>query len=103
MATKTTRFTNKEIAEILRSVSAALLLKNENRFRIIAYDKASDTVENMTRELLDIWQEGGLVGLQKVSGIGPTISQHLDELFTSGKSKHFESIQTRKKFTSSQC
>ncbi len=85
-------FTNKEIAEILRSIAATYLLKNENRFRIIAYEKAADTVEHMTREMHDIWQEGGLAGLQKVQGIGPTISSHLDELFTNGVSKHFQEV-----------
>lgn len=86
------RFVNKEIAELLRSIAAAYELKNENRFRIIAYDKAADTVEHMTRELHDIWQEGGLAGLQKVQGIGPTISSHLDELFSKGESKHFATV-----------
>lgn len=84
--------TNKAIAELLRSVAATYLLKNENRFRIMAYEKAADTVEHMTRELKDIWQEGRLIDLQKVEGIGPTISAHLDEYFSKGRSRHFDKV-----------
>lgn len=83
------KFTNKAIAEILRNVAAAYIIKNENRFRIIAYENTATTIEHMTRELRDIWQEGSL---QSVPGIGPTISSHLDEYFKNGKSKHFDSV-----------
>ncbi len=89
MNTVDEKFTNKAIAELLRSVAASYLLKNENRFKIIAYEKAADTVEHMTRELKDIWQEGGIT---RVAGIGPSISSHLDEYFSTGKSKHFDEV-----------
>lgn len=83
------KFTNKAVAELLRSIAAAYLLKNENRFKIIAYDNAADTVEHMNRELHDIWEENGLRG---IPGIGPSISQHLNEYFSEGKAKHFDEV-----------
>lgn len=83
-------YSNKEIAHLLRSVAAAYLLQNENRFKIIAYEKAADSVEHLSRELKDIWQDGKL---KDVEGIGPSISSHLDEYFKTGKSKHFEEVK----------
>lgn len=86
---KQEEFTNKAVADILRSVAAVYLLKNKNRFRIIAYENAADTVERMSREIRDIWKEGKL---DDVPGIGPSISSHLDEYFKKGHSRHFDSV-----------
>lgn len=91
MRQKTKRhITNKEVAFLLKSVAAAHLIKNKNRFRILAYDNAADAVEHLTREVYDIWQEGKL---KNVSGIGAVIADSLDEYFKKGKSKHFEDVK----------
>ncbi|HCS78142.1 TPA: hypothetical protein DIV55_00175 [Patescibacteria group bacterium] len=82
-------FTNSEIVKLLRDVAAALLIKDANRFRIIAYEKAADSVEHLTSELKDVWDEGKLEG---VPGIGPTIAAHIDELFRNGNVKHFGKV-----------
>ncbi len=83
------KFSNKDIAHLLRSVSAAYELKKGNRFKIIAYDRAADTVEHFPEEIKDVWAEGKL---SSVPGIGESIAKHLDEYFKTGKSKHFEEI-----------
>ncbi len=85
--------TNPEIADLLRDVAAAYQLKdqNKNRFKIIAYQRAADAVEHASSELKDLWDDGKL---DEVPGIGQSIAQHLDELFSVGKSKHFDSIMT---------
>jgi DNA polymerase (family X) len=82
---------NLEIAELLRAVAASLQLKNEskNKFRIIAYERAADAVEHASSELKDMWDEGKLTD---VPGIGESIASHLDELFKTGTSKHFEAV-----------
>jgi DNA polymerase (family X) len=82
-------FSNQYISELLRSIAAVYLLKNENRFRIIAYEKAADTVEHLSRNLHDIWREGRS---PKLPGIGPAISAHLHELFETGRSPYFEEV-----------
>src|SRR5258708_13628449 len=82
---------NLEIADLLRDVAAAYELQNKpmNKFKIIAYERAADSVEHATSELKDLW-EGGKVG--EIAGIGPSIQEHLGEIFKSGKSKHFEEL-----------
>lgn len=83
------KYSNKEIAFLLRKIAASYLLTNENRFKIIAYQKAADIIENLSRNLFDLWQEGKL---SEVPGIGAAIASHLDEYFKNGYSSHFESI-----------
>jgi DNA polymerase (family 10) len=83
--------TNMEIAELLRAVAASYQLKNEekNRFKIIAYQRAADAIEHASSELKDLWDDGKL---KEVPGVGESIASHLDELFRTGGSKHFDSV-----------
>lgn len=80
---------NKGIAHLLRSVSAAYLLKGENQFKIMAYQNAADAVEHLSTEIKDLWEAGKLY---EISGIGYSIASHLDEYFKKGYSAHFASI-----------
>lgn len=83
--------TNLQIAELLRDVAAAYQLKDEkkNFFKIAAYQRAADAVEHASSELKDLWDEGKL---EEVAGMGKSIAEHLDELFKTGRSKHFDEI-----------
>lgn len=81
---------NREIAKLFREISAGYEAKGENRFKVIAYDNAAASVDNATRELIDLWENNQL---DTVPGLGSTIRQHLDELFRTGKVKHFEQIK----------
>nr|MBP9814680.1 hypothetical protein [Candidatus Woesebacteria bacterium] len=78
--------TNLEIAQLLRKVAAAYQILNENRFRIIAYERAADSVEHLTSELKAYWEDKKL---GEVSGVGSTIAGHLDELFRTGHAEHW--------------
>ncbi|MEO6509012.1 MAG: DNA polymerase/3'-5' exonuclease PolX [Patescibacteria group bacterium] len=86
---KKASYSNVEIAELLRSVAAAYTLNNENRFKIIAYEKAADSVEHLNRELYDLWQEDKL---DQVPGLGKSIQASLEEYFKTGHSKHIETV-----------
>jgi len=82
--------TNLQIAKLLRAVAAALSLsKGDNRFRIVAYQRAADAVEHSSSEAKDLWDEGRIGDL---AGVGEALSAHLDELFRTGKVKHFTAI-----------
>lgn len=81
--------TNIEIARLLRKIAAAYTILNENRFKIIAYENAATAVEHATSELQDLWEEKKM---DTIAGLGPSITAHLDEIFRTGKSKHFEEV-----------
>lgn len=84
---------NLQIAEILRQVASSYQFKDEKKykFQIIAYNRAADSVEHATSELKDLWDDGKL---DDVPSIGVSISKHLDELFRTGKSKHFDEVRS---------
>ncbi len=84
--------TNIEIAKLLREIAAVYSIKDEKKFyfQMIAYQKAADAIEHSTIEASDLWQQGKL---RTIPGVGATLSQHLEELFKSGKVKHFEEMR----------
>lgn len=84
---------NLEIADLLRAISASYLIKDakKNKFRIIAYENAAAAVEHLTSEAKDLWDEGKL---DDIPGVGPSITEHLGEIFKTGKSKHFEEVMS---------
>ncbi len=85
--------TNKDIAKLLRNVSAAFSIKDDKkyRFQFLAYEKAADTIENATSQVEDLIKEDKIDSLP---GIGTTIKQRLDELIKTGHVKHFETVLT---------
>ena len=44
--------------------------KGEVIYKILAYRKAADSLNELGRDVSDIWQEGGLQGLQAIPGVG---------------------------------
>jgi len=82
-------FTNQEIADLLRKMAAAYTVKGEDRFRVKAYEEAAVSIEHSTSELKDLWDEGKL---EEVPGVGKSLAGYLDELFRTGKVKHFEKV-----------
>ena len=78
--------TNKEVSEIIHNISAVYQVKSANPFQIRAYDLAADSIEHSTSEIKDVWEEGHL---DQIPGIGEHLQKYLDELFRTGKVKHF--------------
>ncbi|OGD88021.1 hypothetical protein A3J17_00630 [Candidatus Curtissbacteria bacterium RIFCSPLOWO2_02_FULL_40_11] len=83
-------FSNKDIAKLLKEISAAYEAKGENRFKVVAYDSAATSIEHATSELKDLWEEDKL---NTIPGLGKSIQEHLEELFKTGKVKHFDSVK----------
>lgn len=80
---------NKQIAKLFKNIADAYTIKDEKKFhfQIVAYQRASDTVSNMSGEIRDYYTEDKL---DKLPGIGNTIKSHLEDLFKKGKVSHFE-------------
>ncbi len=80
---------NEQIAKLLKNVAASYTIKDEKKFhfQIVAYQRAADTISNLTGELKDYYAEDKLNDLP---GIGNTLKSHLIELFKKGKVSHFD-------------
>ncbi|MBI2040312.1 DNA polymerase/3'-5' exonuclease PolX [Candidatus Microgenomates bacterium] len=82
---------NSKLTKILRNVAAAYTIKGiGNIFQIRAYENAADSVERSTSEVQDLWEEDRL---DEVPALGEKIRQYLDELFKTGRVKHFEEVE----------
>lgn len=81
---------NEDIAKLLRKIAAAYSIENENKFRfqIIAYFKAADIVDNLSYQIKDVIENPKF----KIPGIGASLRSHLEELFKTGKVKHFDEV-----------
>lgn len=82
-------FSNKKLARLFSLIAAVYVLNGENRFKVIAYQKAAETAEQLPRELFSLWQEGKL---RDLPGYKASIGESVEELFKTGRSPHFENI-----------
>jgi DNA polymerase (family 10) len=82
-------FTNQQISELLDNMAAAYIVKNVDRFRIMAYEKAAAEIAASALDVANLWKEGKL---DSIPGIGKQMTAYLDELFKTGKVKHFNNV-----------
>lgn len=83
-------FTNQDIATLLSNIGDLLDLKGENRFKIQAYHKAAENINQINQSLFDLWQSGA--DLTTLPGIGRAIADKLDELFSTGQLGFWERL-----------
>jgi DNA polymerase (family 10) len=85
------RPTNLQVSDLLRSVATSYKIINEkkNFFKITAYERAADSIEHLSSEICDLFDEDKL---ETIPSVGESIATHLKELFQKGESKHFNSV-----------
>lgn len=94
--------TNKEIGKIFYQIAEILELQNSSdlsrgeagRFRIVAYERAAQTLENYPKDLNIVYKELGLKGLCDIPGVGQSIAEKIEELIKTGKLKYLNEIQS---------
>jgi DNA polymerase (family 10) len=74
---------------MLRDVAAALRMRGADRFQPTAYDRAARGVATHPDSLARLWEAGRL---RNVAGVGGSISQHLDELFRTGRVAYWDEL-----------
>lgn len=84
------KYTNKELIEILKEVLAAMEVKEVNRFRIRAYQNVITAIEGLSQSVQDLWKANRL---DEIPGVGGTLKQHFDDLFTTGEVKDFIEVK----------
>ena len=66
-----TYFSNQQLADKFRQIGDLLEVKGEVIYKILAYRKAADSLENLGWEAYDLWKEGRLTEIQ---GVGKAIA-----------------------------
>jgi DNA polymerase (family 10) len=76
---------NLEFAKIFWEIAEFLELKEENPFKVRAYRKAAQNIEALSKNINEIYSQGGIKALQSVPGIGLHIAEKIEEFIKSGK------------------
>jgi DNA polymerase (family 10) len=90
MATTVKKYSNADLARIFQKIADLLEIKGEVIYKILAYRKAADSLDNMSRDVNEIWRAGELTA---VPGVGKAISEKIDELLSTGKLEFLEKLQ----------
>lgn len=70
---------NRQIADVLYEM-AALYEMQAVQFKPRAYEKAAQAVEGLAQPVAEIYEQAGLAGLQKISGVGAAIAEHIEAI-----------------------
>ncbi|UCC90168.1 MAG: DNA polymerase III, partial [Dehalococcoidia bacterium] len=81
---------NKEIAKVFQDIADLLELKEENPFKIRAYQKVVRSIEHLPVELEQLVAEDRLKG---IPGVGEAITKKITELVTTGKLEFYEKLK----------
>jgi DNA polymerase (family 10) len=84
---------NADVARVLQQIADMLEFKNENPFKFRSYQMGAETIGSMGTPVEDI-ARGGAAELQKIPGIGKTLSAQILEIVQTGKSSYFEELTT---------
>jgi DNA polymerase (family 10) len=90
MSTSSERLTNQQLADIFRRIADLLEIKGEVIYKILAYRKAADNLENLGSDVSGFWREGKLT---EIPGVGKAISEKIDELLVTGKLDFLEKLE----------
>jgi len=84
---------NVRAASLLRELARLLEEQRANPFRVVAYQRAADTVERLGRRYDQILTEEGRAGLDRLPGIGPRIALALEAIAATGRLPMLERLQ----------
>ena len=83
-------FSNKDVAVQLRLIGDILEIKGENRFRVLAFRNAAESIENLGQDLYAIHAEGKLTDLPNV---GKSIAGDIGKLLDTGQIPFLEELK----------
>ena len=81
---------NVEIARLFYEMASLLEARNESAFRIRAYQRAGQTLESLSEDVVAVAARGGLTALP---GIGRDLAARIDEYLTTGRIGQLESLR----------
>jgi DNA polymerase (family 10) len=84
---------NTTIAQRLKEVAQLLHSQGSNPFRVLAYQHAAETLEQLERPIDDLVRTEGLEGLKKLPGVGESLARAIRELVLRGRLPMLERLR----------
>jgi len=81
---------NIEIASVFDNIAKILKIKDENKFKIRAYERVAATIENFPMEIETIYKASQL---DEIPGVGEAIAKKIEELIETGKLEYYENLK----------
>ncbi|HHP50459.1 MAG TPA: DNA polymerase/3'-5' exonuclease PolX [Moorella mulderi] len=82
--------TNLELAWALKEMGDLLDIKGEEPYKVRAYHRAAQAIENLEEEVATIYARGDL---EKIPGIGKNLAKKIAELLETGRSSFLENLR----------
>lgn len=82
---------NKAVAQVFKQIADLLQIQDEPIYRVMAYRRASESLQSLTRNVEEIWEEGDL---EKIPGIGKAIAEKIDEFLSTGRLEFYDRLIT---------
>jgi DNA polymerase (family 10) len=86
------RLSNRDVAAQLALVGDILQILDANRFRVIAFQNAAESIRTLGQDVIALHAEGKL---QTIQGVGKGIADAIGELLTHGTVAEFESLKAQ--------
>jgi len=84
--------TNQKIAKILKEIGDLLEIKGV-AFKPRAYRRAAEALENLDKDVSEIYKKEGIRGLKKIPGVGESIAKKIEEYLKKKKIKYYEELK----------
>ena len=81
--------TNDEIGEVFRNIGNLLQIKGDDSFRARIYDRAADTIDELSVDLHKLAEEGTL---RSIPGIGEAIEAKIIEMLETGRCRFHDNL-----------
>ena len=78
---------NEEISRLFERMARVLAFRGEDRFRIMAYERAAVSIRDLEEDLASIAEAGKL---EEIPGIGKDLSMMIEEYIRTGRIKRYE-------------
>ncbi len=82
---------NLEVADIFNKIADILELKGDNPFRVRAYQRAAQNIQDLSEEIEEISKREEL---EKLPGIGKDLALKIKEIIETGGLKHYEELKS---------
>ena len=83
---------NQEIAKILFEF-AELYDIEEVPFKPRAFERASESVGSLNKDIATVYKEEGAAGLEKIPGVGRGIAERIEEYLKTGRIKEYDALK----------
>jgi DNA polymerase (family 10) len=85
-------FTNKDVYDLFDAIADLMEILGEDRFRILAYRRASQALQAVELPLYEIFQRDRL---HKIDGLSKGMAEKVAELFVTGDIEYYSRLQER--------